>query len=951
MTMNVFLSYASRDEPLRDELAAYLGNLRWQGVITDWHERNISLGKEWLKEIDPYLDAAQIILLLVSPNFVNSDYCYSLEMKHAIQRHETRQTCLIPVILRPVDWEDTPFAGFPALPACGKPITSWISLQEAFLDVARGIEAAARAPNLDPSSAYRQLSTAGQSAGSDKEPIWNVAYRRNPFFTGRENILTYLHNKPTANRAAASTQPQVISGIDGFGKTQIALEYAYRYRDDYEAVFWVNADSREILASDFARIAEILDLPEKDKQNQNIAVNAARHQLQTSAGWLLILDNVSDIEMVRNFFPTRGRGHILMVTRELVPRTFALNIEIHKMEPANEVLFLLKRAGIIAPDAPLAAASRAEHEKAREISLALHGLPLALDLAGAYIGEVQCSLAGYLNLYKQEKAKVLKQQGGSMPDYLEPVATTLAISLERVERVNPAAAELLRLCAFLHPDAIPEEMLTNAASELGSILRPVLTDWFEFNKTIRELRRYSLIQRNLSNSTLTLHRLLQAALRESMGQVMQDQWARQAVGVVKQAFPGVEPAVWQHCHRFLPHMLVCATSIEQWNMEFPDAARLLEQTGDCLQARVQYEPAEPLLRRALTIREKLLGLDHPNLPLFLSNLALFYEKQGKYAQAEPFYQRTLAIREKVLGSEHLDVAQCLNNLAVIYREQGKYILTEPLLQRALEIRKKALGPDHPDVATVLSNLATLYRLQGRYTQAEPFFQRALAIRERILGPDHPDVAKSCNALAGLYRAQGKYTQAEALYQRALAINERVLGPVHPDLATTLNNLALLYHNTGKHTLAEPLYQRALAIYEWLLGSEHPYVANCLSNLAMLYDGQGMYEQAEHLYQRALTICEKVPGPEHPYVAVSLNNLATFYTAQGKYIRAKPLFERALAIGERTLGPYHPDLAQFLENYATLLQKTKEMAKAFKLKARADAIRAQYAQEHPGIRGR
>jgi hypothetical protein len=157
MALNVFLSYVYKDEPLRDELVMHLNNLRWQGVIADWHERNIDLGKEWLREIDPHLDTAQIILLLVSPDFVNSDYCYSVEIKRALQRHEAGQACIVPIILRPVDWEDTPFAGLPALPTYGKPVTTWFSLQEALLDVARGIEAVAQQSNLNPQLAHRHL--------------------------------------------------------------------------------------------------------------------------------------------------------------------------------------------------------------------------------------------------------------------------------------------------------------------------------------------------------------------------------------------------------------------------------------------------------------------------------------------------------------------------------------------------------------------------------------------------------------------------------------------------------------------------------------------------------------------------------------------------------------------------------------------------------------------------
>jgi hypothetical protein len=157
MAMNVFLSYVYKDEPLRDVLVAHLDNLRWKGIITEWHERNVNLGKEWLREIDPHLDTAQIILLLVSPEFVNSDYCYSLEIKHALQRHEAGQAHVIPIVLRPVDLEDTPFARLLALPTYGKPVTSWFNLQETFLDVARGIEEVIMVSNPNPLLAHRRL--------------------------------------------------------------------------------------------------------------------------------------------------------------------------------------------------------------------------------------------------------------------------------------------------------------------------------------------------------------------------------------------------------------------------------------------------------------------------------------------------------------------------------------------------------------------------------------------------------------------------------------------------------------------------------------------------------------------------------------------------------------------------------------------------------------------------
>ncbi|WP_245895002.1 tetratricopeptide repeat protein, partial [Nostoc cycadae] len=143
-------------------------------------------------------------------------------------------------------------------------------------------------------------------------------------------------------------------------------------------------------------------------------------------------------------------------------------------------------------------------------------------------------------------------------------------------------------------------------------------------------------------------------------------------------------------------------------------------------------------------------------------------QEGKYSTAIPLAERALAIREKVLGKEHPLVASSLNNLAELYYAQGKYEQAEPLYLRALAIYKKVLGNVHPDVANSLNNLAALYYAQGKYEQAEPLYLRTLAIFEKVLGNVHPAVATILNNLAKLYYAQGKYEQAEPLYLRALA---------------------------------------------------------------------------------------------------------------------------------------------------------------------------------------
>jgi nephrocystin-3 len=342
-------------------------------------------------------------------------------------------------------------------------------------------------------------------------------------------------------------------------------------------------------------------------------------------------------------------------------------------------------------------------------------------------------------------------------------------------------------------------------------------------------------------------------------------------------------------------------------------AYVLNELGMFFEKAGYFSAAIPLLQRALSIREKVLGKEHPDTALSLNNLAELYLAKGDYDHAEPLLKRALSISEKVLGQAHPDTALSLNNLAGLYYEKGDYDHAEPLYQRALSIKEKVLGKEHPSTATSLNNLALLFRTKGDYDHAEPLYQRALSIREKVLGKEHPDTATSLNSLAVLFRVKGDYDHAEPLLKRALEITEKVLGKEHPDTATSLNSLAGLYYAKGDYDHAEPLLKRALSIKEKVLGKEHPSTATYLNNLAALYDAKGDYDHAEPLYQRALEIYEKVLGKEHPLTATSLNNLALLYKAKGDYDHAEPLYQRALEIFEKVLGTEHPNTVIVRDN--------------------------------------
>jgi tetratricopeptide (TPR) repeat protein len=800
--ISIFLSYAHEDEPLLRQLETHLSLLKRQGLISTWYDRQIAPGTDWAKVIDERLELASIILLLVSPDFLASDYCYQVEMKRALERHEADQACVIPVALRPADWKGAPFAHLQALPTDAKAITTWRNRDKALVNVAAGIRRTIENLPLLQASMSR----------ADLPAFWNIPYPRNPFFVGREEMLSFVHaHFQTGQPMALSQHPQAISGLGGIGKTQTAVEYAYRFGKEYQAVFWAYAESRETLVSSYVALAVLLNLPEQDVQEHTITVQAVKRWLQTHSAWLLILDNADELALAQEFLPPVPGGHLLLTTRAQATGRLANRLEVEAFSAEQSTLFLLRRAGLLAHDASLEQALLDDREQALQIAKALGGLPLALDQAGAYLEETGCSLSEYQQLYQQYRADLLRERRGLLADHPEPVATTWSISFRRVEEKNPTAAELLRFCAFLSPDAIPEEVLTAGTSLLGPVLASAAGDVFRLNQAIEALRAYSLVQRDPKGKTLSIHRLVQVVLQDAMEEAERRSWAERVILSINVAFPRSDYDTWPQCERLLSQAWSAKKFIEQYQIISEEAEQLLNKMADYLWDRGRYAEAEPLYQQLLRISEPHLGSEHPKVAWALHGLGDLYWRQGKYIEAEPLLLRAIQIMEQKFGPEDLRVAHMLFGLATLYRHQGKDAQSERLYQREIQIVEQQLGPESPELVTPLSNLAVLYHHPDKYAEAEQLYQRALQISMQQLVPE-PEKALALLGLAKLYHEQGKHAEAELLYQQTLRIWEQYF-PEHRMVSQPLSGLRRLYLNQGRYTEVEPICQRELRIWE------------------------------------------------------------------------------------------------------------------------------------------
>jgi len=663
-----FISYTHADQRWAEWLAWQLEEAGYHTRIQAW---DFLAGSNFVLEMDTAARQATRTIAVLSPDYFASQFTPS-EWAAAFKRDPTgKQGLLLPVRVRPCDVEG-------------------LLGQIVYIDLVDQDEATARATLLQgitherrkPSSppAFPSTRQASQSSERPTFPgalpaVWNIPYPRNPYFTGREELLRRLAASLRVGETVGIFQPHAVSGLGGVGKTQLALEYAYRYYQDYEVVLWTRADTQEALISGFVTFAALLQLPQQEERDQLKIVQAFKHWLMNNAGWLLLLDNADDLALVRDFLPPTGKGHTLLTTRAASMGRLAQRLEVDTLDVEPGALLLLRLTYRLAPDAPLEQAEASERTIALSITQELGGLPLALDQAGAYIEETHCSLVDYLQLYRTQRTDLLKARGGLVPDHPEPVATTWSLSFAQVQERSAAAADLLRVCAFLHPDAIPEEIITEGAAALGPELQAVAQNPLVLNQAIGVLLSYSLLKRQPEEHLLSMHRLVQAVLKDGMDASTYRQWAERVVQAVDQVLPEMEYRTYTRYERCLPHAQECAQLIEQEQLTTFAARRLLMHTG------------------------------------------LYLREHARYAEAEAFYRHSLRIREQALGPDHSDVAYPLNNLGILYYEQGKYVEAEPLYQRALRTWEQALGPNHPRTQEVVRNYADLLRKMGRETEA------------------------------------------------------------------------------------------------------------------------------------------------------------------------------------------------------------------------------------------
>jgi Tfp pilus assembly protein PilF len=758
-------------------------------------------------------------------------------------------------------------------------------------------------------------------------------------FLGRDDALEAID--AALKRYDGRVAITALHGLRGVGKTTLAAAYCERRRAEYRATWWIRAQAESTTRADLAALGVRLGWVAADDKEEP-ALEKVRERLRNEGeGLLLVYDNAIDSASLKSYLPLGGAARVLVTSNAHAWRGVAAPVEIRLWPKEIGADYLIARTG-----------RDNERAGAQALSQALGGLPLAHEQAAAYCERLDVSLGEYRKRFETAPARLLDAAKDAPAEYHDhlTVAKSFALAIDEVAKLHPAAEPLIVHAALLAPESIPLFLFSEGREKFAEPLASQLAD-DGLEEAAAALRAFALVDREtipderdpaIVTETIRLHQLVRAVAADRR----QGEAAEAARRVLIEAMAAVYPrnlldnaVTWPRARRLdaLALDLVGGTGDPPSGVE-SGVSHLLGGLGSYrLGALAAYSEARPFFERAVTIRERRLGSEHPDTAESLNDLAILLKAQGDLASARPLYERALAIREKALGPEHPDFAESLGNLAVLLQAQGDFAGARPLFDRALAIRERALGPEHPTTAYSIIYLASLLQAQGDLAGARSRFERALAIREKALGPADPATATSLNDLGRVLQAQGDLAGARPLYERSLAIREKALGAEHPYTATSLNNLALVFEAQGDLAGARPLYERSLAIDQKALGAEHPETATCLDNLAQVLQAQGDLAGARPLYERALAIREKVLGPNHSVTATSLNNLGTLLLADGDLAGARPLIERALAIDEKALGPEHSQTATKVSNLARVLRDLGEMELAERMFGRAIAV--------------
>lgn len=722
--IEVFYSYAHEDEKLRDELEKHLANLKRQGVITGWYDRDISAGKEWESEIKNHLDSASVILLLVSPDFMNSNYCNDVEVKHAMERHDAGEARVIPVILRPVDWDGAPFSKLQSLPTDVRPITLWLNQDEAFLDVTKGIR-----------KALREL------AGNPKKNLPTPDIPRPPqvgFVARRDKDGHEIVKRLQEELAPQKNQLVALWGAGGVGKTTLAAEAVRVLTEESgQRVIWTSADGRanfafSTLLDDIAEQLGRTDLRPLAPEPKEEAVRA----LITDAPTLIVLDNFETISpeeqpLCTGFLAQRVRCPVLITTREKIGQ--ATSIPLPAMSP-DEARDFLERLIAQTQDPAI----YAEVDRNRILQTAEYN-PLIIQWIVA-----QIDLA-------QDPEEVLSELSHGEGDAAERVFDR---SFNLRQMAEGGRAVLLALSLFT-PSATRSVLAVVAGMDKDK-------DKKKFKKAQQTLASLWLLKQTNGGQRLSLEGLTRELAKARLSHDPRSKTFRQrfVARFLRYAEANSNPTIAELNsieaeNDNILNAMDMASEMNDWK----SMMRIRSAIEEFLDLRGYWDEAIRRGEQALNAARYL--ADGERIAHFAHNVAVIHQNRGEVSEAHRLYDESLEIVKRLANQS--GIASTLHQLGRLAQEQGKVEEARRLYDESLEI-SNGLG-DQSGIARTLHNLAIITQGQGELEEAQRLYDESLEIVKRL--GNQSGIAITLGQLGLLAEEEGNLAEAVRLMREAL----------------------------------------------------------------------------------------------------------------------------------------------------------------------------------------